>query len=137
MISTFGIGIILAPIAIHAAVRRNYVDIDPVPSLNIIFVVAFLIFFNIGIYPVFQILLSELFSLELKTVAVAVIVSIQQVTVFTIKTYYSEITWMMGSTFSLFLFMGSMFAATGLLYFVMLETKQKSLQEIQLALKNK
>ncbi|CAG9837730.1 unnamed protein product [Diabrotica balteata] len=137
IISTLCIGIFFVPIAVFAALRDSRLEIDPVPPLTILFVVMFLIFFYIGLAPVPQILLGELFPSRLKMVAAVYIVSFNQVSVFVVTNYFQEISAFIGYTRILFICTVSMLIAPIIIYFGIVETKKKSLQEIQIILKNK
>ncbi|CAG9855828.1 unnamed protein product [Phyllotreta striolata] len=137
MASMIGLALFLAPVAIFSAVTEHYNYVVPIPALNITFVIAHLVLLNVGLAPVQHIFLGELFSLKVKTAAVAVFVSMQRVSGFFMQFYlYPEFVQALGSsTVSLFLFMGSMIVGSVAVYFVLIETKQKSLEEIQVALR--
>lgn len=129
--SSFGVGLSMAMLGVHFTILEGYFDLDGLQWLLISSIICYEAFVCIGLIPVPNIVLSELFSPNIKSMAACMgSISIGLCAFISTKTYQPLMD-LMGEAYVFWLYGIFMVIAIIFCLTMMPETKGKSLQEIQ------
>lgn len=116
--------------------EKNPNYIKPINLLPIFCICIYIIAFSLGVGPIPWVLTGELFASDIKGLAASIVATVNWLLAFIVSLSYDPIKNIIGTgvtfwIFSLIAFMGSLYSI-----FFLIETKGKSLIEIQKTLKN-
>jgi len=130
-ISHAGISLSQIPLGIYFHLKYNDYDLDSISWLPLICMVTFSVMFSIGVGPILMTFLGELFPPKTKSVVVPWLIAYNLSTSFLITFLYNDLEDSLGKANLLFISAAFGFAAVIFVRFCMIETKGKTLQEIQ------
>lgn len=130
LFSSTGMLLCLASLGMYFHIKRLdvHVNIDFLPLTSII---LFMVFFSLGFGPIGWMLMSELFSPEIKGIASGIAVLANWVFAFLVTFSFPLMTSNLGEHVTFYIFSCIMACGTVFVYFVVPETRGKSLAEIQ------
>lgn len=109
-------------------------DVSGISWLPIASILTFIISFNLGFSPVCWAIMGELFPPNIKVIASIFGCTMNMVTAFSVTTCFPYLNEMLGMAWSFWLFGACCAGGFVFVYFVVPETKGKSLQDIQVML---
>lgn len=129
MLSSTGMGLGLIVLGVYFQMKNaNQINNDLIPLASIIF---YMMCFSIGYGPILWMLLSELFAPNIKGVATGVVIFLTWTLSFLVTYAFPLICTSYGENVAFYICAGCMAMATTFVYFVVPETRGKSLSEIQ------
>ncbi|XP_035726577.1 facilitated trehalose transporter Tret1-like isoform X1 [Vespa mandarinia] len=131
MFSSGMLAICLLALGIYFKKKDDGDDVSSLGWLPLASLTLFMIAFSIGLGPVPWMLTSELFTAELKGIVSSVAVMLNWFLVFCVTKLFPSMTEKLGMGGTFWFFAVIMVIATVLTYFILPETKGKSIREIQ------
>ncbi|CAH1173801.1 unnamed protein product [Phaedon cochleariae] len=119
------------PLGVYCYLSDEGVDVNAVRFLPILLFTLFILAYNHGFGPLPWILLSEVFPTNVKTIAFSIATCINWTLAFLITKYFSTFVESIGLGPTFWLFGASCIAALIFIHIFVLETKGKTLEEIQ------
>lgn len=124
-----------APLGVFCMLKKYNVDVEALSFLPIIALTTFILFYNLGFGPLPWVMLSELFSTDIKSIATALVSTFVWILSFIVTKYFDKVVRIfgLGELFLFFAFcciLASLFSI-----FYVIETKGRSFSEIQEQLK--
>lgn len=128
----------LAILTVTNIFRDYMLSFDDIPAIPVLInylpisaLVTFIIFFNLGLGPIPYIILGEIFPPNIKSIASSALISLNWLTSCFVSMYVGYVLDIMGMGIMFLIF--TILAGAGFLFnhFCVIETKGKSLQEIQ------
>ncbi|KAJ8957931.1 hypothetical protein NQ318_001928 [Aromia moschata] len=131
LLSAMGMALSEIPLGVYCYLRTLHVDVTAVSLLPVVALAAFIFFFNVGFGPLPWALLSELFPASIKSIATASVSSLIWILAFFATKYFEVMVATVGIG-QLFLFFAfCCLLASIFVIFCVVETKGKSLKEVQ------
>lgn len=128
-----GVGMVLSevPLGVYCILKKYEIDVDAISFLPIMTLTFFILFFNLGFGPIPWVMLSELFSSNVKSLATALVSTFVWILSFIVTKYFEKAVKIFGLG-ELFLFFAfcSIFASIFSVLYV-IETKGRTFPEIQ------
>ncbi|KAF7995230.1 hypothetical protein HCN44_004702 [Aphidius gifuensis] len=106
-------------------------DTSSISWLPLVSLVLFMIAFSVGLGPIPWMLTGELFTSDIKAVASSLAVMVNWFLVFLVTKTFASMKDSLGSAVTFWIFAGIMVVATFFEYFIVPETKGKTLEQIQ------
>lgn len=119
------------PLGVFCVLKKYDIDVEALSFLPVITLTTFILFFNLGFGPLPWVMLSELFSANVKSFATALVSTFVWVSSFIVTKYFEKAVKLfgLGELFLFFAFcciIASLFST-----FYVIETKGRSFPEIQ------
>ncbi|CAH0564577.1 unnamed protein product [Brassicogethes aeneus] len=137
MISALATGIFITILGIFFFLLQNKYDVSNITWLPIVTLISYIISFNLGMAPVPFVIVGEIFPSHVKSAASTVLISIKFLTSFIITFLCPVLSSLLGMAPTFCMFGVFCVIGTVLIYFIVPETKGKSLAEIQDILKHR
>jgi magnesium-transporting ATPase (P-type) len=131
MISSGVMSLCLAGLGVYFYLLDTNVDVSAFGLIPLICVVLFIIMFSLGFGPIPWTMMGELFPAKIKGAASALACVENYVLVFVVTKTFQNLLESLGSAGTFWMFAGICIVATVFVFFVVPETKGKSLEEIQ------
>ncbi|XP_044253232.1 facilitated trehalose transporter Tret1-like [Tribolium madens] len=131
LLSVIGSGVSLVSLGLYFHLKTNNFQVDTLSWLPVMSLVVFIISFNIGLGPIPWAVMAELFPPNVKSIASTFSSIVCFIGAFTITLFFPSLAEVLGMAQAFWFF--ATFCALGavFIYFILPETKGKSLQEIQ------
>lgn len=122
------------PLGLFCILKKYEIDVDALSFLPIITLSTFILFFNLGFGPIPWVMLSELFSANVKSIATALVSTFVWLLSFIVTKYFEKAVQIcgLGELFLFFAFCCIVASIFSMLYVI--ETKGKTFPEIQVQL---
>ncbi|KAL3266534.1 hypothetical protein HHI36_010702 [Cryptolaemus montrouzieri] len=133
-ISYFGVGTVLVPFGLYFVLDAKDVDLSGFSWMPLVCFVLYVSVYNIGIGPLLFVFIGELFSPQIKEAAISCMVVYQWAASFLMTALFKSLSALIGQGYLFWIFAVFSFSAILFIKFVVVETKGKSLKEIQDAL---
>ncbi|XP_012287766.1 facilitated trehalose transporter Tret1 [Orussus abietinus] len=121
----------LFALGLYFKLQRDGTDVSNLGWLPLSSLTLFMIAFSVGMGPIPWMLAGELFTVETKAVASGVAVMLNWFLVFLVTKAFPTMQETLGEAVTFWIFAGFMVAATAFAYFIVPETKGRTLQAIQ------
>ncbi|XP_060519671.1 facilitated trehalose transporter Tret1-2 homolog [Cylas formicarius] len=131
VLSGFGMALAEVTLGTYSYLDKNGTDVSAMSFLPIVSLVVYIVMYNFGFGPISWTVLSEMFPTNVRALATALNTSLCWVTSFFITKYFSTVSDSFGIGVCFLAFSVACFAAGLFSYFCVLETKGKSLKQIQ------
>ncbi|XP_069693163.1 facilitated trehalose transporter Tret1-like [Periplaneta americana] len=131
LISAVGMGISEIILGIFFKIQNDGSDVSSIGWLPVICLVVYITVYSVGFGPLAWAVMGELFPANVKSNASACTASFCWFIAFFITRFFSDIVNALGSHFAFWIFAIFTFVSAVFVYFLLPETKGKSLQEIQ------
>lgn len=131
IISCIGVAISLVPLGVYEQLKHNNVDVSNMSYIPVVSLTAFIFLYNTGIGPVPWIMLGEIFPPKVQTAATSIISSLNWILSFLVTKYVEFFLHTIGLGNSCWVFSSCCLLFTIVVKLLVIETKQKSLDEIQ------
>ncbi|CAH1981906.1 unnamed protein product [Acanthoscelides obtectus] len=118
---------------------RMHIDHNVMEQLGILPVAAlciYIIAYSVGLGPIPWIISNEIFPLEIKSIASSTAATFNWLSAFVLLKFYLQLTELVGSDSTFYMFSGISFTGILFVYFVIPETKGKTISEVKEALEN-
>lgn len=123
-------------LGIYFYLLKNEVDVNSIKWLPLVSVCIFIIMFNMGFGPLPWMMMGEIFAPEVKSVAASSACLFNWILVFIVTKFFSDLSKTIDLDATFWLFAVICLIGTFFVYFIVPETKGKSLEEIQRELNN-
>ncbi|XP_044594914.1 facilitated trehalose transporter Tret1-1-like [Cotesia glomerata] len=124
----------LVALGLYFNLKDGGKDVSNLGWLPLVSLTLFMIAFSVGLGPIPWMIMGELFTTETKAMASGLAVMLNWFLVFLVTKTFPSMKEQLGAAVTFWVFAGIMVVATVFEYFFVLETKGKTLQEIQCAL---
>ncbi|KAJ8920256.1 hypothetical protein NQ315_011917 [Exocentrus adspersus] len=131
LISLVGVIVSQVPLGAYAYLKEHHRDVSGISFLPIICLVGYIIAYNTGIGPIPWAMLGELFPANIRSIASSTVTAFCWFLSFLITKYFKSISNSIGMSASFLIFAGCCVVAVPYCYYYVIETKAKSLKEIQ------
>lgn len=131
LLSLIGSGVSLVALGTYFYLKTNNFQVDTLSWLPVMSLVVFIISFNIGVGPIPFAIMAELFPPNVKSIGSTFTTIVCFIGAFTITIIFPSMVDVLGMAQSFWLFAGSCGLGVVFIYFILPETKGKSIQEIQ------
>lgn len=123
-------------LGVYFYLSENEIDVNSIKWLPLVSVCIFIIMFNVGFGPLPWMMMGEIFAPEVKGVAASSACLFNWILVFIVTKFFSDLSETIGLAATFWLFAVICLIGTFFVYFIVPETKGKSLEEIQRELNN-
>lgn len=123
-------------LGVYFYLLKNEVDVNSIKWLPLVSVCIFIIMFNMGFGPLPWMMMGEIFAPEVKSVAASSACLFNWILVFIVTKFFSDLSKTIDLDATFWLFAVISLIGTFFVYFIVPETKGKSLEEIQRELNN-
>lgn len=123
-------------LGVYFYLLKNEVDVNSIKWLPLVSVCIFIIMFNMGFGPLPWMMMGEIFAPEVKSVAASSACLFNWILVFIVTKFFSDLSKTIDLDATFWLFAVICLIGTFFVYFIVPETKGKSLEEIQRELNN-
>ncbi|XP_044761402.1 facilitated trehalose transporter Tret1-like [Coccinella septempunctata] len=130
-VSHAGIALSQIPLGTYFHLKFNDYDLSSVSWLPLICMIAFSVLFSVGVGPVLMTFMGEIFPPKIKSVVVSWLIAYNLGSSFLITLLYNSLEDAIGIDYLLWISAVFGFAAVIFVWLCMIETKGKTLQEIQ------
>lgn len=130
LISSIGMFLSEAPLGVYSYLKDNKYDVSQVSILPLICLIAFTTFYTFGYGPIPWIILGEIFPSNVKSAATLTVTCSCRIVAFFITKYYPTVSASIGMGTAFLIFSASSALSIPFAYFVVIETKGRSLHDI-------
>ncbi|XP_006620162.1 facilitated trehalose transporter Tret1-like [Apis dorsata] len=123
-------------LGVYFYLSENEIDVNSIKWLPLVSVCIFIIMFNIGFGPLPWMMMGEIFAPEVKGVAASSACLFNWILVFIVTKFFSDLSETIHLAATYWLFAVICLIGSFFVYFIVPETKGKSLEEIQKELSN-
>ncbi|XP_024081481.1 facilitated trehalose transporter Tret1-like isoform X2 [Cimex lectularius] len=106
-------------------------DVSSYSWIPLMSVVVYIIFFSVGFGPIPWIMTAEIFPQEIKAVGCGLAVVVNWTMVFAVTKLFQPLLFYIGTAYTFWLFGSATFVGLAFVFFLVIETKGKSLGQIQ------
>lgn len=131
LISSVGMVISEAPIGTYSYLKENNYDVSSISMLPIICLILYIITYNIGYGPLPWTVMGELFPTNVKSAASLFTTFFCWTMAFVVAKYFGAMVASIGMGFAFWIFTVGCVISIPFTYFVLIETKGKTLQDIE------
>ncbi|KAJ8920257.1 hypothetical protein NQ315_011918 [Exocentrus adspersus] len=131
LLSIIGIIVSEVPLGVYSYLKDEDKDVSGISFLPILCLVGYIISYNVGMGPVPWAMLGELFPTNIKSIASSAVAAFCWFLGFLITKYFKSVLERIGMGPSFWIFSGCSAVAVPFFFFYVVETKGKSLREIQ------
>ncbi|XP_045483512.1 facilitated trehalose transporter Tret1-like [Harmonia axyridis] len=125
------VALVQIPFGTYFFLKRNGNDVGSISWLPLVCLITYVCVYNIGVGPVLMTLLGELFPPKVKGLAISTLVSYNWTLAFLMTTVFNTLNDWIGIGVLFWIFSACGFLATIFIKTFMVETKGKTLEEIQ------
>lgn len=137
LISSATMAICLAVLGYYFHLKQAGEDVSSIGLIPLVSLAVFIVAFSIGIGPIPWMMAGEIFSSEIKGLASSIAVSLNWTQTFIMTKLFQSVVDALGSDVTFWLLSGVCTAGTIFTFFVVIETKGKTLDQIQVELAGK
>ncbi|XP_044761588.1 facilitated trehalose transporter Tret1-like [Coccinella septempunctata] len=130
-LSHFLVALVQIPFGAYFFLKKHDYDVESVSWLPLVCLIIYVCVYNIGVGPVLVTFLGELFPPRVKGVAISCMLSVNWIGSFFLTSYFNTMNDALGIGVLFWLFSLCSFLAVIFIKFFMIETKGKTLEEIQ------
>uniref|UniRef100_W4VS11 Putative sugar transporter n=1 Tax=Phaedon cochleariae TaxID=80249 RepID=W4VS11_PHACE len=131
LLSAMGMVVAEVPLGTYCYLKRRGASTELCAFVPVMSLAIFIVFFNMGFGPLPWTMLSELLPAKMKSVATAFVSTFVWILSFVVTKYFEQVVSVLGLGETFFVFSGFCLLAGLFSIFYLIETKGKSLQEIQ------
>ncbi|XP_015608103.1 facilitated trehalose transporter Tret1 isoform X2 [Cephus cinctus] len=131
LVSNFVMFVTALIIGIYFYLKNNGHDVQAIAWLPLVAVCGFIILFSLGYGPIPWMMIGEIFSSQIKGIAGSSACLFNWLMAFVVTKFYSDLVNSVGMAIPFFIFAAVSAVGTVFVFFVVPETKGKSLDEIQ------
>ncbi|XP_045473457.1 facilitated trehalose transporter Tret1-like [Harmonia axyridis] len=125
------VSLVQIPFGTYFFLKQNGYDVESISWLPLVCLITYVCVYNIGVGPILLTLLGELFPPKVKGPAVSCLVSTNWVLAFLMTSLFNTLNDLIGIGILFWIFSACGFAAAIFVKIFMVETKGKTLEEIQ------
>ncbi|XP_044762074.1 facilitated trehalose transporter Tret1-like [Coccinella septempunctata] len=125
------VSLVQIPFGAYFFLKKHDYDVDSINWLPLVCLIVYVCVYNIGVGPILMTFLGELFPPKVKGLAIACMTSYNWTGSFLLTTFFNTLNDAIGIGILFWIFSVSGFLATIFIKFFMIETKGKTLEEIQ------